>query len=212
LRVIALETSTARASVAFMAVPGSTAVRRFDAGGRLSRFLMSAIRDLEKEMWPAAEADLIVTASGPGSFTGLRVSMAAAKGLAFATGVRVIAVSSLAAIASAADEPGVVVAVMDARGGYYFYAAYDNVTPFPVEVFPPRIGNEAALATLRYDIYAGPPAGAPDWLEGAPKRLRRVEVWPDAAVLGRLGIRAFDQRGSDDVTRLRPIYLKRGQV
>lgn len=213
MRVISLETSTARASVAFLDVsaPGEAA-RRFDAEGRLSRVLVPAIRELEKETWPAADADLIVTASGPGSFTGLRVGMAAAKGLAFVAGLPVIAVSSLAAIASAAGESGVVVAALDARGGYYFYAAYDNGRTFPVEIFSPRIGTEAALAALPYNVYAGPPAAAPDWLERVQARAHRVEVWPDAVVLGRLGVHAFEERGAEDVAALRPVYLKRGQV
>jgi tRNA threonylcarbamoyladenosine biosynthesis protein TsaB len=213
LRVISLETSTPRASVAFLddSGPGG-AVRRFDAESRLSGVLVPAIRELEKETWPATDADLIVTASGPGSFTGLRVGMAAAKGLAFVAGLPVIAASSLAAIASAAGESGVVVAALDARGGYYFYAAYDTAAAFPVEIFSPRIGTEAALTALPYDFYAGPPAAAPGWLERGPVRVRRVEVWPDAAVLGRLGVHAFNRRGSDDVAALRPVYLKRGQV
>ncbi len=213
MRIISLETSTPRASVAFLDDSGQgEAVRRFGAEGRLSRTLVPAIRELEKETWPAAEADLIVTASGPGSFTGLRVGMAAAKGLAFVTGLPVIAVSSLAAIAAAAGESGVVVATLDARGGYYFYAAYDTAAPLPAEIFSPRIGTEAALAALPYDVYAGPPAAAREWLGREPARARRIEVWPDAVVLGRLGVQEFERRGSDDVAVLRPVYLKRGQV
>jgi tRNA threonylcarbamoyladenosine biosynthesis protein TsaB len=213
LRIISFETSTPRASVAFLdETRGEEAVRRFDAEARLSRVLIPALRDLGKELWPAAEADLIVTALGPGAFTGLRVGMAAAKGLAFVAGLPVVAVSSLAAIAKATEEPGVVVAAFDARGGFYFYAAYDNAPPYPKEVFPPRIGNEDALASLPYGVYAGPPAAASAWLEHAADDIRRLEVWPDAVVLGRLGAHAFERRGSDDVTTLRPNYLKRGQV
>ncbi len=212
LRVVALETSTTRASVAFVDAASSfEAARRIDAKGRLSRVLMPALRELGKEAWPVAEADLIVTASGPGSFTGLRVGMAAAKGLAFVTGLPLVAVSSLAAVAAAACNDGVVVTALDARGGYYFYAAYDNTGSYPEEILAADIGDEAALASLPYDVYAGP-VTPPAWLRPGRPAGRWLDVWPDAAVLGRLGARAFDRRGPDDVATLRPYYLKRGQV
>jgi len=213
LRVVALETSTTRASVAFVDASSSfEAARRIDAEGRLSRVLMPALRELEKEAWPAAEADLIVTAGGPGSFTGLRVGMAAAKGLAFVTGLPLVAISSLAAVASAAPGDGAVVTVSDARGGFYFYAVYDSAPPYPKEILAPDIGDELTLATLPYDVYAGPVSPPAAWLRRARPAGRWLEVWPDAAVLGRLGARAFERRGPDDVATLRPYYLKRGQV
>ncbi len=212
MRIVALETSTARASVAFVDASSSfQKVRAFDAGERLSRVLIPTMRELENETWPVAEADLIVTASGPGSFTGLRVGMAAAKGLAFVTGIPVVAASSLAAVAAAARDGGVVVTTLDARGGYYFYAAYDVADRYPEEVLAPGIGDEAGLAELPFDVYAGP-MPAPARFKGERPAGRWLEIWPDAATLGRLGARLFDRRGPDDVMTLRPYYLRRGQV
>jgi tRNA threonylcarbamoyladenosine biosynthesis protein TsaB len=213
LRIVAFETSTTRASVAFVdAASCYEAVRRFDGAGRLSQALLPALRDLEAEAWPVADADLIVTAGGPGSFTGLRVGMAAAKGLSFVTALPVVAVSSLAAIASATDSRGTVVAVLDARGGYYFYAAYDNAPPYPEEVLPPAIGDAESLAALPYDVYAGPLSAPVRWRKLAGPRARWLEVWPDATVLAPLGALAFRRRGPDDVATMKPNYLKRGQV
>jgi tRNA threonylcarbamoyl adenosine modification protein YeaZ len=213
LRVVAIETSTARASVAFVDTSSSfEAARRFDAAGRLSRVLIPALRELEREAWPPAEADLIVTAAGPGSFTGIRVGMAAAKGLAFVTGVPLVAVSSLAAVASAAPFDGVVVTALDARGGYYFYAVYDNAAVHPEEILAVDIGDEVVLASLPHDVYAGPVKPPAVCLSRARPASRWLEVWPDAATLGRLGAQAFELRGDDDVATLRPYYLKRGQV
>lgn len=194
------------------AASGFEAVRRFDAAGRLSRALLPALRDLEREAWPVADAGLIVTARGPGSFTGLRVGMAAAKGISFVTGLPVVAVSSLAAIAAAADSRGKLVAVLDARGGHYFYAAYDNALPYPEEILPPTIGDAESLATLPYDVYAGPVSAPRRWRRLAGPGGRWLEVWPDAAVLARLGVLAFRRRGPDDVETLKPNYLKRGQL
>ncbi len=66
----------------------------------------------------------VVVGLGPGSFTGLRVALATVKGLAFASGVPVYGVSSLALIAAGAGA-GLVLPVLDARRGEVFSALYD---------------------------------------------------------------------------------------
>jgi len=63
-------------------------------------------------------------AAGPGSFTGVRVGLTAAKGLAVATGRKVVAVSNLQALASFGTRPQRA-PVIDARRGDIFGAVYD---------------------------------------------------------------------------------------
>lgn len=86
-------------------------------------------------------------ASGPGSFTGVRVGLACVKGLAEATGRKVVAVSNLEAIASFGSAPQRAT-VLDARRGEVYGAVYDAsgealrepvVTRFPawLELLPP---------------------------------------------------------------------------
>lgn len=71
-----------------------------------------------------AEIDCIAAAAGPGSFTGVRVCLAAAKGLAEAAGKPVAPVSNLRAIASCGSrEPRA--AILDARRGEIYGAVYD---------------------------------------------------------------------------------------
>jgi tRNA threonylcarbamoyladenosine biosynthesis protein TsaB len=69
--------------------------------------------------------DCFAAASGPGSFTGVRVGLAAAKGLAEATGKLVVAVSNLKAIAAFGEQP-LRAPVLDARRGQIFGAVYDS--------------------------------------------------------------------------------------
>jgi tRNA threonylcarbamoyladenosine biosynthesis protein TsaB len=68
--------------------------------------------------------DVFACASGPGAFTGVRVGLAAVKGLAEATGRRVIAISNLRALAWFGTGP-MRAAVIDARRGDVFGAVYD---------------------------------------------------------------------------------------
>ena len=71
------------------------------------------------------EIDGFAAASGPGSFTGVRVGLAAVKGLAEATGRNVIAISNLLALAWFGTKP-LRATVLDARRGDIFGAVYDN--------------------------------------------------------------------------------------
>lgn len=69
--------------------------------------------------------DAIGVAAGPGSFTGLRVGLSTAKGLAFATGARLVGVSTLEAWArGVGDHVGVVVPMLDARKSEVYTARF----------------------------------------------------------------------------------------
>ena len=70
------------------------------------------------------EIDCFAAASGPGSFTGVRIGLACVKGLAEATGRPAVAVSNLQAIASFGSAP-LRAAVLDARRGEVYGAVYD---------------------------------------------------------------------------------------
>jgi tRNA threonylcarbamoyladenosine biosynthesis protein TsaB len=71
------------------------------------------------------QIDCFAAASGPGSFTGVRVGLTAVKGLAEATGKRVVAVSNLRALAFFGSSP-MRATVLDARRGEVYGALYDD--------------------------------------------------------------------------------------
>jgi tRNA threonylcarbamoyladenosine biosynthesis protein TsaB len=74
-----------------------------------------------------ADLDRIVVTTGPGSFTGLRVGIAAARGLGVATGVPVAGVSTLSAYAApylGADDRSPVIAAIDARHGHVYLQVF----------------------------------------------------------------------------------------
>lgn len=80
---------------------------------------------LEKNGTTVHQMECFAAASGPGSFTGVRVGLAAVKGLAEATGKRVVAVSNLRALASFGTAPLRAVTI-DARRGEVYAAVYTS--------------------------------------------------------------------------------------
>ena len=93
------------------------------------RVLADADRLMEEAGVVPAELDLVVAGTGPGTFTGLRIGLAAARALGFALGIPVKGVSTLDAILAG---EGVEVACVDARRGEVF-AAGAGIDPQAVD-------------------------------------------------------------------------------
>jgi tRNA threonylcarbamoyl adenosine modification protein YeaZ/ribosomal-protein-alanine acetyltransferase len=165
MAILALETATRRGSLAWFA-DGPTASMSGDAGrthgerlpGELLAWLASLGRSLH-------DVDVFAVVSGPGSFTGLRVGMAAIQGLALAGGKRVIAIPTLEAMASGWIEhdgwtPALVVACFDGQRGEVFVAAWDATERQPIESCPvvvaPEVVRPAEAASAIAARWSGP--------------------------------------------------------
>ncbi|MGB6975827.1 MAG: tRNA (adenosine(37)-N6)-threonylcarbamoyltransferase complex dimerization subunit type 1 TsaB, partial [Terracidiphilus sp.] len=134
-----------------------------------SATLVKAVEELLTEAGvgpglPLAALDAIVVTSGPGSFTGVRVGLSAAKGLAEAAGLPVAAVSRLAALAAKA---GTELAALDAHRHEIFLRLSAGGETREL------LAGAAALAAL------GAPQGAIAVCEDAAAELLR-EAWPGA--------------------------------
>lgn len=131
-------------------------------------------------------------AAGPGSFTGVRVGLTAAKGLAEATGRKVVAVSNLQAIASFGTKPLRAVAI-DARRGEIFGAVYDaDLRLISDEVV---MKHEDWLRTLPLDV---------EMLTGAPKAL--------AGAIARIAAPKFEMGLAQDPAEIDANYVRRSDA
>lgn len=150
--VLGFDTSTPATAVAVRLADGQTTQARDDpaAGahpGHATRLLDMAHELLMRAGIGWSAIDRIAVGLGPGTFTGLRVGVATARGLAQSLSVELVGVSSpraLALAALASDAPGAaerdgVLAVIDARRGEAFAAAYElGEQGLPDELAPPR--------------------------------------------------------------------------
>jgi tRNA threonylcarbamoyladenosine biosynthesis protein TsaB len=140
---------------------------------------------LERNGVALADIDCFAAASGPGSFTGVRVGLACVKGLAEALGKPAMAVSNLQALASLGTAPLRAVAI-DARRGEIYGAVYDAAGTL---VRPETVGPlEEWQATLPPDAQRiGPDLDPPPSLAGAVARIAarrfRCGEAPDPAAL-----------------------------
>ncbi len=140
MRVLALDTTTRAGSVALVDDDHIVAEREGDGASshaeRLPGDLVALLRDADVSL---AAIDLFAVASGPGSFTGLRIGIATLQGLAFVRQRPMVALSALEALAQMAARdltPGSIVAAwMDAHRHEVFSAIYrvTGAPPFAVE-------------------------------------------------------------------------------
>jgi tRNA threonylcarbamoyladenosine biosynthesis protein TsaB len=101
--VLAIDTSSARGGVALLRGESVTVEKEFEAEFAHGKELVPSIKEiLEKEQLKVSEIDAIAVCVGPGSYTGLRIGVASAKTLAWSLGCKLVAVSSLEAIATGA--------------------------------------------------------------------------------------------------------------
>ncbi len=156
MRVLALDTTTLAGSVALVDDDRIVAEREGDGARshaeRLPGDLVALLKDADVGL---AAIDLFAVASGPGSFTGLRIGIATLKGLAFVGGRPMVALSALEALAQMGARdltPGSIVAAwMDAHRHEVFSAIY-RVTGAPLfaverveEIGGPVVERPAAI-------------------------------------------------------------------
>jgi tRNA threonylcarbamoyladenosine biosynthesis protein TsaB len=156
-----------------------------------------------------AELDRIAVTVGPGSFTGLRVGVAAARGIALATGKPAVGLTTLAALAAPffdADESKPLLAVVDARHSHVYMQLFG---PGGRSLVPPRLAHvrdaiRAAMASPTRIV-----GNAARLIESAwPENERRPLVVspvraPDIAWIARLGAAT-----PDTSVALKPLYLR----
>ena len=220
--VLAVDTTTPSGSVALLRddeLLGEVGVASASThSARLLRsvdFLLGAL-DLD-----VRAVDAYAVAAGPGSFTGIRIGLAAVKGLAFASGKPAAAVSTLEALASKIAAPPVrlVCPLLDAKKGQVYAALFEVRGGRLAEAIPQGAYDPddffARLPARRVTAFAG--SGLGPYRETLLGHVRDKARFPArspflAAEVGRIGHRIVLEGRVVAGGALEPLYFRRSQA
>jgi len=211
MKILAIDTATGACSAALMDNDVVVA-RRFVVMARgQAEALLPMVEAVMAEAGAAyKDLDLIATTVGPGTFIGLRIGLAAARGLGVAGGLPVVGVTTLEALAHGVDPETrrrrSVVAALDARRGEVYVQAFDEHLA--------ALGPPAAQPPETADLPAGSlvivGSGAALVKAGLDRDNGDVTVdetrLPDAAVVAALAGRRFDP--TTPTPPPEPLYLR----
>lgn len=172
--ILAFDTSSAACTAALFDGPGECVARRDEIIGRgHSERLVPMIA----ELLDGRTAETIIVGVGPGSFTGIRIGIAAANGLAIGWDAEIRGMSSLALLAAGADEQGEIAAAVTGGHGELFVQQFNATTGEPVsDLFnaAPAVAAAATSAELVLGSGAWQLVEARGWGEAR-------DCWPSAA-------------------------------
>ena len=218
--LLSLETSSPVCSVALHRVADGSLVGQSEL--RLDKSHSTHLTVLTEQLLAntgnrLADLAAVAVSDGPGSYTGLRIGAAAAKGLCFALDIPLVAVSTLRALAAqvaagtARPESWRYCPMLDARrqevyAALYTYEGQEVLAPTPLILDTHTLAEQRAehsvlffgngAAKFRAVLYEVAPAG---FLAG---------IEPSAVAVGALAVAAYQRQEFQDVAYYEPFYLK----
>jgi tRNA threonylcarbamoyladenosine biosynthesis protein TsaB len=211
MRILAIDTALEACSAAVLDTELGTIVARESiamARGHAEALMPLVARVMENSGFDFARIDRIAVTTGPGSFTGMRVGIAAARGLGLAAGKPVVGLSTVAAFSApfiAADDTLPVAAANDARHGHVYLQV---LGPAGRTLVLPRIASIEEAMRLSYGDGVRLVGNAANLLADAwPPRRPPVAVEqraaPDIDWVARLGAAA-----AETTSPPKPLYLR----
>ena len=220
MKILAIETSTMLGGVAIADEKGLIAETRLNVKSTHSERLMATIDEqLRQSALSLGDIDVFAVASGPGSFTGLRIGLSTAKGLCYATGRPLVMVPTLEAFARSFPFCKYPVCVMlDARRGEVYAAVFrwkgvlvkllDEVSVAPECLFR-DLDSPVLLAGEGAQVYRERLSG----LLGERALFAAPEMMvPSPAGLAMLGLEKALRGEFTDASAAEPFYVRRSEA
>jgi tRNA threonylcarbamoyladenosine biosynthesis protein TsaB len=217
MNILALETSMGGCSASVLRARGASRLL-FATEERMARGHAEALMPMVAEIMrhaglDFAELDLIAATLGPGSFTGVRIAISAARGFALVTSAKLWGTDSLTVMAKVALASGAIesssspfAVAIDARRSMLYLGLYDSEGKRLQG--PLLIAPDDGVSLLPCDLRLAVGSGAADLAEAALARGRHLEaklpdLQPNAASLAELALAS-----GETSTTLRPLYLR----
>ena len=218
--LLSLETSTQHCSVALHREGVLISSKLMETPRSAASLLAVMIEDLMKDAGVSAkELSGIVVASGPGSYTGLRIGVATAKGLAYALGIPLIAVNTLELMAyqfihseiqKISDVRFFICPMLDARRMEVYCSVFDNQLNY-VEPVQAKIIDAVSFSDLLKSNqihFFGDGADKCRDIISYPNAKFHEGINPLASFLGEIGFNKFQSGSFEDIVSFEPFYLK----
>lgn len=224
MKILGIETATMRVGVALLDETGLVAEYRLEATRSRTERLMPMIdRVLKDGHCPPQDLNGLAVSIGPGSFTGLRVGVSTAKGLAFSLGIPAVGISTLKALAASAAivrSPYPICPMIDAKR-QEVYAALFRVNSeggldqiLEGEACPPSVWIDKLSDFQESILFIG--TGALLYESVISGRLgekailiSRSDPYPLPSRVAELGMKRLASGAGDDASSLSPVYLSR---
>lgn len=222
--ILSVDSATPVAGVAILDEHKILAENFLNTGNTHSEKLLPLIDQTLKEVkLTLKDMDGIAVSIGPGSFTGLRIGLATAKGLAQVTGLKVVAIPTLDALAqNLVGFHGYICPILNARKSEVYTALYETkagelkrMTEY--QAIKPEALCEQIKAVDSKVTFLGD--GVFEYQDLIISQLNEQAQWPSlnnllprASSLGILGLRKLEQGKTEDIFSLLPFYLRKSEA
>jgi len=210
--ILNIETSTKNCSVSIAQNGKNIAIKEMANEGYSHAEMLHVFIEklLEENGLKTEDLNAIAVSQGPGSYTGLRIGVSAAKGLCFAVDIPLIAVETLTVLAHQVNiESGLIIPMIDARR-MEVYSAIFNSKLEKTRGVEAQILDENAFSTLNETIYI---------LGDCQEKIKTVltdkkfvfledNIFPSAKEMSALSFEKFKNNEFVDVAYFEPYYLK----
>jgi len=211
--ILCIETATTNCSVALAKDGVIVAFReennlKFSHSEKLHLFIEEVLQEVGIDN---SELDAIAVSKGPGSYTGLRIGVSAAKGLCFALDIPLLAISTLKLLAQQVEENNVyIVPMLDARRMEVYSAVFDPENKIVRET-KAEILNENSFAEYlkeKKTIFLGDGAKKFKSLCNNPNAIFLDDRFPSAMDMAALANDKYQKKEIENLAYFEPYYLK----
>lgn len=210
--VLCIETATTNCSVA-LSVNGSVIALREDTSKKYSHaeqlhvFISNVLKEAN---FSKQDLDAIAVSKGPGSYTGLRIGVSAAKGLCYALDIPLVSLATLRVLAAQGKESKHIVPLLDARRMEVYSAVFD-VSKQQLRETRAEIVTDISYASYLEQgstLFIG--SGALKFKEICTHKnaLFNIDALPSAKEMALLAEEKFNKGEFEDVAYFEPYYLK----
>ena len=211
--ILNIETSTKNCSVSIADTGKIIAIKELNNGNYSHAEVLHPFIEniLAQGSVSKDEIDAIAVSKGPGSYTGLRIGVSAAKGLSFALSVPLISIDTLTALSFAISiDKGLIVPMLDARRMEVYSAIFDKQHQKIREIKAEIIDENSFLAALEQ--------GEVHFLGDGAHKCKEIithrnavfvdDMFPSSREMALLSYHKFKKNDFEDLAYFEPFYLK----